>query len=785
MADYKILLGNCKETLKTLEDESVDSIVTDPPYELGFMNKKWDSQGIAYDVEMWQECLRVLKPGGYLLAFGGTRTYHRMTCAIEDAGFEIRDSIDWLYGCLDEETECLTASGWKRYTDLSTSDKVMQWDSETGELSWTNPSEVLVYPYSGKMVRLVNRHTDQMLTPNHRVYAKIRRHSRNPAPTAYEVEEAGQLKNHWQIDLPMAGQLGGSVQVTPERAYLVGWWLTDAWKHGDGKAVMFSQSKPEMLAKLRKSLTPHKPSEYVKEGRKDNHRDEHTFYVTGELAEYLLANHPDRRLTWDMLQWSFEARRALFEGLMDGDGSCPDHQRAWAFWSKDQDRRDVFLALALSIGHRAYDDPDNNCVHVNIGKDSTQIQYKHRVEDVDYEGDVWCVRVPAGAFVVRRNGRPFITGNSGFPKSVNISKEINKRSGVEFKAIPASGVGFMNADKEDGYNTTKNQLIQVGETTDEAKRWEGWGTALKPAREPIVVARKPFEGPLYKNVLEHGTGGMNIDACRVDPKGAALRSEAYPSGRWPANIVITHSVNCINIGEGQTKARVINRWTDGAKPFGGGAGHEFTTHQTSEDGNERYDIYECVEGCPAKLLDEQSGIAKPKAARRGRIGGRVFFGRFDHASLEGVWPSDPGGGASRFFNQLNWSEEDFLPFFYTAKASNKERNAGLDHLETRSAGEVTGGRKEGSAGLNNPRAGAGRTSGNKNFHPTVKPVKLMEWLVRLVTPPGGTVLDPFMGSGTTGVAAINQGFNFIGCELMEEYIPIAEGRIEHALNARK
>jgi len=412
MADYKILLGDCKETLKTLEDESVDSIVTDPPYELGFMSKKWDSQGIAYDVEMWQECLRVLKPGGYLLAFGGTRTYHRMTCAIEDAGFEIRDSIDWLYSI-------------------------------------------------------------------------------------------------------------------------------------------------------------------------------------------------------------------------------------------------------------------------------------------------------------------------GFPKSINISKEINKRSGVE--------------------------------TTDEAKRWEGWGTALKPAREPIVVARKPFEGPLYKNVLEHGTGGMNIDACRVDPKGAALRSEAYPSGRWPANIILTHSADCKIVGQEETKARVINRWNDGAKPFGGGAGHEFTTHQTSEDGNERYDIYECVEGCPAKLLDEQSGIAKPKAARR---------------------------GASRFFNQLNWSEEDFLPFFYIAKASKKERNAGLDHLETRSAGEVTG-RKEGSAGLNNPRAGAGRTSGNKNFPPTVKPVKLMEWLVRLVTPPGGTVLDPFMGSGTTGVAAINQGFNFIGCELMEEYIPIAEGRIEHALNARK
>ncbi|WP_461371912.1 DNA methyltransferase, partial [Candidatus Darwinibacter acetoxidans] len=94
----QILHGNSLEVLKTLEDNSVDSIVTDPPYELGFMGKKWDSTGIAYNVELWKECLRVLKPGGHLLAFGGTRTYHRMTCAIEDAGFEIRDCIQWLYG---------------------------------------------------------------------------------------------------------------------------------------------------------------------------------------------------------------------------------------------------------------------------------------------------------------------------------------------------------------------------------------------------------------------------------------------------------------------------------------------------------------------------------------------------------------------------------------------------------------------------------------------------------------------------------------------------------------
>ena len=98
MSPYKLECGNSKDLLKTLADNSIDAIVTDPPYELGFMGKKWDASGIAYDVDLWRECLRVLKPGGHLLAFSGSRTYHRMTVAIEDAGFEIRDQIMWLYG---------------------------------------------------------------------------------------------------------------------------------------------------------------------------------------------------------------------------------------------------------------------------------------------------------------------------------------------------------------------------------------------------------------------------------------------------------------------------------------------------------------------------------------------------------------------------------------------------------------------------------------------------------------------------------------------------------------
>jgi site-specific DNA-methyltransferase (adenine-specific) len=133
------------------------------------------------------------------------------------------------------------------------------------------------------------------------------------------------------------------------------------------------------------------------------------------------------------------------------------------------------------------------------------------------------------------------------------------------------------------------------------------------------------------------------------------------------------------------------------------------------------------------------------------------------------------GGASRFFTVTEWD----APFRYVAKPGKRERNAGLDHIAAKSAAEMTD-RQEGTAGLNSPRAGAGITTGAQNHHPTVKPLALMRWLVRLVTPPGGTVLEPFAGSGTTLVACHMEGFNAIGIEMTDEYLPIIEGRLEWA-----
>ena len=159
----------------------LDSIVTDPPYELtssknstkGFMGKEWDGSGIAYNIDVWSECLRVLKPGGYLLAFGGTRTSHRMVCAIEDAGFEIRDSIMWLYGCLSEDTEILTKYGWERFhisklSSIFVSKEILIYDSETDTYKWELPSKWQHYNVKDTAYRIQSDNTDQIVSRNHR-----------------------------------------------------------------------------------------------------------------------------------------------------------------------------------------------------------------------------------------------------------------------------------------------------------------------------------------------------------------------------------------------------------------------------------------------------------------------------------------------------------------------------------------------------------------------------------------------------------------------------------------
>jgi len=259
--------------------------------------------------------------------------------------------------------------------------------------------------------------------------------------------------------------------------------------------------------------------------------------------------------------------------------------------------------------------------------------------------------------------------------------------------------------------------------------FDGWGTALKPAHEPIVMARKPFKRTVSANMAEHGTGAINIDACRIPTyeslsggAGSLLSHqrdgtepvsdyEQAPEGRWPANIIHDGS------------DAVVSAFPD-------------------------------AKGQQGDL--KETGRARPSQGRYGDMAPpKLHIARVE-------------------------SEKSAARFFYCAKVKPKERDEGLERFIATSASNMTGGRKEGSVGLNDPRAGAGRTNGAKNNHPTVKPIALMSYLCRLITPPGGTVLDPWMGSGSTGRAAIEEGFNFIGIDLNPDYVTIASARIAHS-----
>jgi site-specific DNA-methyltransferase (adenine-specific) len=428
--------GSNLDVLPFMADNSVDSIVCDPPYELGFMGKSWDSSGIAYSVDLWRECLRVLKPGGHLLAFGGSRTWHRVAVAIEDAGFDLRDSIAWLYG-----------SGFPKSHDVSKA-----------------------------------------------------------------IDKAAGV---------------------------------------------------------------------------------------------------EREIVTDLVQDLFGERE----------------------------------------------------VENSVTKKNTL-------------------------------ARKTATGET------------------------------LKGDRLMGQQMGVSTISQTLPATDDAKKWAGWGTALKPAFEPVVVARKPLVGTVAENVLTWGVGGLNIDGSRIGTD--TERGTRY----------------------------------NGKPPLGG---------KTDYHGGGREDVWHVKAGrWPANIiLDEYTAGLLPESGPtgNGKVSGfRNGGGDGNSVGLAGIKNAADGfsdsGSVSRFF--------------YVAKASKRDRNEGLEELPD----EMLTGRDAGQDAMQN--AYKTRSKLTKNFHPTVKPTDLMRYLIKLVTPAGGIVLDPFTGSGSTGKAALLDGYQFVGIELTADYLPIIEGRLRWA-----
>jgi site-specific DNA-methyltransferase (adenine-specific) len=322
---------------------------------------------------------------------------------------------------------------------------------------------------------------------------------------------------------------------------------------------------------------------------------------------------------------------------------------------------------------------------------------------------------------------------SGFPKSHKIGRAIDKESGYKGELLGSEqvDVGMQGGSMHSGRKSVLAER-EVRKLSPEAQQWEGWGTALKPAHEPIVVARKPFIGTVAHNILKHGTGGLNIDECRVGTekldtsknrrKQSSQKKTVFKSGfdNKPGGEIV----------EGRFPSNVIHDGSD-----------------------------EVLEGFP----HTKSGDGKPH-----------------HVTRESQSDSMSGKNYSGRTLKTFGDEGSAARFFYCAKTSQSERHAGCEELEGQEMG-----RNQSSLEGGKMLTGSGneRSNRKKNFHPTVKPISLMEYLCRLVTQPEGTVLDPFMGSGTTGIAASRLGFKFIGIEMTPEYIEIAATRIAHWSNA--
>ena len=777
----KLKNEDCVVELKKMTDNSVDSIVTDPPYELGFMGKKWDSTGIAYNVDLWKECLRVLKPGGHLLAFGGSRTYHRMAVAIEDAGFEVRDMLEWIYACVSDDTEILTEKGFRHLYKTKQNDRIAVYDNQKNIYKWEVPERWNKYNIQqDTLYRIKSDNTDQIVTGNHRVL----------------VEREGKLvfiQAKKCSEMELVPYLQDDFHFLPKRQFslllkLLQWKSPFKSFSGESK----DKSSKMVGGKETKSTTGNDGGEKqgmerwfdLQEAKREVCRPVNKIC---QMSERLFGNGKTR--------WLCNGTQ-----IESGDGN-----------KKTTEKNGGGASLQSRCNRQQ--DRELNAIQDERGaqKIRTRSEYKTTlatITPITYSGKVFCPTVSTGAWVARRNGKIFITGNSGFPKSLNVGKAVDRQGGrclgsevaeivkqrrieLGYSTIKLAELGKFYGETNHGGTVSNwetgrgsitveqyNKLIEIlklednpviaskrdylgshnfgassiygseiynkrenGKTiniTKGSSEWEGFGTALKPAHEPICMARKPLsEKTIVENVLKHGTGAIDIDGCRIPigndkPTTRPLGRSAYQKGSGIVN-------------GGIAGTREVESEFGGGHEQGRFPANIIVTNDALNDG-------EMTKGSIGRANRKSAGDYN---ASNFKVGVITETETFD------------SGSKSRYFDIDCWAEKHGLLQF--PKASKRERNEGCEGLPIVKGGSMTGKEYREGKPTNHPE--------RQNFHPTVKPVHLMSWLVRLVTPKDGICLDPFMGSGTTGVACKKLDRDFIGIELDKNYFEIAKQRI--------
>lgn len=775
----------------------------------GFMQKEWDGGDVAFRADTWHTILSQLHPGGFGVAFSSAKLFHRMMVAIEDGGAVMHPMIGWTYSCLSDDTEVLTEEGWKVYSDLSDQDRVACWDKLTEAIHLEVPERVHIYPYTGHLLKFKNRDTDQLVTPNHRMLHKkkksslIRENKKERWHSDWVFDYASDISRASQQVFPLGGYHSGIGIGGSEYASLLAWVFTEGgYSNGDnGIRIYQSSVNMDCVEEIRRilSLTVTKFNEYTRE-REYNGRKytEFCWYFNDETAKWVKRWLPGKKPTWELL-WSmnYDEKISFREASILGDGGPKGE-----FYQKDLYSREWMQALFHLTGHKGTDNSSKKLLnHSFVNTTEFSVKSLRLNQSEFYDGNVWCLTVSTGAFMVRRNGKIFITGNSGFPKATRIDTQVDKMAGAERLEVPnplaAKQTGQVGTTSLRDRN--QNKILSLP-SSPLAQVWAGhrYGQqALAPALEPIAMFQRPYEGKPLLNIIETGAGALWIDGGRIgsSPEKGGNKSgvsaiwdsassvvsidRSMSAGRWPKNLLLQHLPSCTCLGETE-ETYTINAFDDDMHPFGDAVGEEYSSSSQTV----KVLVWQCEEGCPVRQFAEINGVKKSglmTPAHHVTHEWSYHGGERAKPTFTSTYADE--GTVDRFFYQTHWAYDvfermnDVFPALYFAKASKSEKNAGLDAFIPQT---VSDGREK---SIDNPfqRGEIPR----KNVHPSVKPLELTRYLASLLLPSAHyaprTLYVPFSGSGSEMIGGLLAGFEeVIGVELDtdNEYIPIATARLE-------